>query len=212
MRVILTLALVAAAAAAPATVVFMVDGAPDWSRLASALPPPTSSCASTTPGSSDALAVVSDTCATSASTARMFVEVDSPRDTAATAFALRAINMSVILGGFSRLLSCADGTACCPLTRADLARRCTGSLNGGFGDMHSALAFDCAPLAPADRRPRTQPFLSDMLVAALAHTRATSSGVGAFVVVGANLLVSRPRIGAEGPVHGAAVHPLFPFP
>ena len=92
---------------------------------------------------------------------------------------LRTVDLSVSLGGASRLLTPPNvtGDACHPTTRVELAtalRACppNQTLTGGFGDARAALAAECLPLPFMGIA--TLPSLSDMTAAALARMGAVT--------------------------------------
>ena len=196
---VLVLSLLVCASALPARVAIVVDGAPDWTRLAAALPAPEKTlqadAADTTAMAAPcgvpiatamrgtSFAVVSDTCANAPPVAAFFSNA-TRYDAAAVSADIRALRPGAIMGGTSRLLAgrCVNG--CCPATRKELSASVTrcpqnATLYGSFGDAHSALALECSPVSQGGA-----PSVADMVTAALVHVRAASSASNTFTAVG----------------------------
>jgi hypothetical protein len=163
------------------SVLFIVDGAHDWTAVERHLPPPraralvtptsfgaygpesaasASEMATGHPGvrtvisprgdpvglRARARGIVTDACATDPTVASFFVRNVSRFDAREIAAQLGGID--VVLGGATRALHCTG--PCCPSTRQELARTACppeSPLRGSFGNVRSALAGVCDPIA-----------------------------------------------------------------
>ena len=127
------------------------------------------------------LGAVTNSCPSDPTVAAFFGSAPDRYDAARVAAAIRAANVSIMLGGASRLVASSTKDACSPETRQELAqslRTCNASIIGSFGDFSSALAAECLPLPLVNRDP-SLPSLADMTRAALARLRASTPGRGA---------------------------------
>lgn len=215
-RVLCVLLASAQALAGPAHVLFVVDGAPDWTALTAQLPAPdaaffvvppvsegatpesaavasamSTGCPSQRRGVSDAgiplglrasaagaaLGAVTDACPSDPTVAAFFGSAPDRYDAARVAAAVRDANISILLGGASRLFASSTGGACFPETKQALARslrECNASIVGTFGDVSAALAAECLPMPFMGAA--GMPSLRDMTSAALARLRASTPG------------------------------------
>ena len=217
---LLILAAAARAAASPAHVLFVVDGAPNWTAVAAKLPapdaalymiPPVSTGGATPESAAVAsalstgcenprravsefgiplgvraaaagavLGAVTNACPSDPTVAAFFGSAPDRYDAARVASAVRSANISILLGGASRLFASSAPDACYPSDKRSLAhslRECApGSpIVGSFGDASSALAAECLPL-PFLGAGSALPSLRDMTTAAIARLRASTPG------------------------------------